>query len=54
VTLVRPELVVEVGVDIARDSAGRWGHPARWHRTRTDIDVKEVVLFREGGSGTSP
>lgn len=29
VTLVRPELVVEVVVDVARDASGRWRHPAR-------------------------
>ncbi|MDQ0904039.1 hypothetical protein QFZ22_000024 [Streptomyces canus] len=34
VTLVEPDLVVEVGVDVARDAAGRWRHPARWHRAR--------------------
>ncbi|MFF2131494.1 hypothetical protein ACFVW1_40300 [Streptomyces olivochromogenes] len=34
VTLVRPELVVEVGV--ARDTSGRWRHPARLHRARPD------------------
>lgn len=28
VTLVEPELVVEVGVDVARDASGRW-HRAR-------------------------
>ncbi|MEU9211338.1 hypothetical protein AB0D27_26240, partial [Streptomyces sp. NPDC048415] len=32
VTLVEPELMVEVGVDVARDASGRWRHPARWHR----------------------
>jgi hypothetical protein len=26
VTLVEPELVVEVGVDVARDASGRWRH----------------------------
>ena len=31
VTLVEPELVVEVGIDVARDAAGRWRHPARLH-----------------------
>ncbi|GAA2564980.1 MULTISPECIES: hypothetical protein [Streptomyces] len=31
VTLVTPKLVVEVGVDVARDSAGRWRHPGRCH-----------------------
>ncbi|MFD7409232.1 ATP-dependent DNA ligase [Streptomyces sp. NPDC059866] len=33
ITLVRPELVVDVDVNVARDSAGRWRHPARRHRT---------------------
>lgn len=28
VALVAPQLVVEVGVDVARDSAARWRHPA--------------------------
>ncbi|MFE7767829.1 hypothetical protein ACFU5F_42155, partial [Streptomyces sp. NPDC057438] len=28
VTLVKPELVVEVGVDVARDASDRWRHPA--------------------------
>lgn len=37
VTLVEPELVVEVAVDVARDSEGRWRHPARWHRARPDL-----------------
>ncbi|MEU3827975.1 cold shock domain-containing protein [Streptomyces sp. NPDC029080] len=32
VTVVEPELVVEVGVDVARDVSGRWRHPARLHR----------------------
>ncbi|WSQ15890.1 hypothetical protein OG604_50540 [Streptomyces sp. NBC_01231] len=37
VTLVEPELVVEVGVDVARDASGRWRHPTRWHRARPDL-----------------
>ncbi|MFI7020976.1 hypothetical protein [Streptomyces sp. NPDC050164] len=37
VTLVEPELVVEVAVDVARDASGRWRHPARWHRARPDL-----------------
>jgi ATP-dependent DNA ligase len=47
--LVQPEVVVEVDVDVARDSAGRWRHPARPHRIRADIDVQEVLPFGEGG-----
>ncbi|MEU3787466.1 ATP-dependent DNA ligase [Streptomyces sp900129855] len=42
VTLVAPELVVEVGVDVARDAAGRWRHPARLHRARPDLSPADV------------
>ncbi|MFH8939472.1 ATP-dependent DNA ligase [Streptomyces griseosporeus] len=42
VTLVEPELVVEVGVDVARDASGRWRHPARWHRARPDLTPADV------------
>ncbi|MFE1227202.1 ATP-dependent DNA ligase [Streptomyces sp. NPDC058759] len=42
VTLVEPELVVEVGVDVARDASGRWRHPARWHRARSDLSPADV------------
>ncbi|MEH0557592.1 ATP-dependent DNA ligase [Streptomyces sp. B21-101] len=42
VTLVEPELVVEVGVDVARDASGRWRHPARWHRARPDLSPADV------------
>lgn len=48
VTLVRPELVVEVGVDVARDGAGRWRHPARWHRMRPDLSPADVPVFDPG------
>ncbi|MFE7654730.1 hypothetical protein ACFU6M_17820 [Streptomyces bottropensis] len=48
--LVQPEVVMEIGVDVARDSAGRWRHPARPHRIRGDVDVQEVPLFGEGGA----
>lgn len=37
VTLVDRQLVAEVGVDVARDSGGRWRHAARWHRVRPDV-----------------
>lgn len=36
VNMVEPELVV-VGVDVARDSGGRWRHAARGHRARPDV-----------------
>ncbi|MFD3622773.1 hypothetical protein ACFWWT_48235 [Streptomyces sp. NPDC058676] len=42
VTLVEPELVVAVGVDVARDASGRWRHPARWHRARPDLSPDDV------------
>ncbi|MGZ0200600.1 ATP-dependent DNA ligase [Streptomyces sp. RM1] len=42
VTLVEPGLVVEVGVDVARDASGRWRHPARWHRARPDLSPADV------------
>ncbi|MEU9785563.1 ATP-dependent DNA ligase [Streptomyces phaeochromogenes] len=49
VALVRPELVVEVGVDVARDASGRWRHPARWHRARPDLSPTDVTLFSSPG-----
>ncbi|MEU3094787.1 hypothetical protein ABZ690_08195 [Streptomyces sp. NPDC006967] len=51
VTLVVPELVVEVGVDVARDRAGRWRHPARWHRSRPDLSAGDVPVFEPGPTG---
>ncbi|MFI9155701.1 ATP-dependent DNA ligase [Streptomyces sp. NPDC053367] len=48
VTLVQPKLVVEVGVDVARDAGGRWRHPARWHRTRVDLSPADVPVFEPG------
>lgn len=49
VTLVRPELVVEVGVDVTRDSAGRWRHPARRYRARPDLSPGDVERFGNPG-----
>lgn len=34
VVVVRPDVVLEIGADAARDSAGRWRHPLRPHRVR--------------------
>jgi hypothetical protein len=51
VTLVTPQLVVEVGVDVARDSAGRWRHPARWHRPRPDLSPADTPPFGSGPAG---
>ncbi|MFF0142363.1 hypothetical protein ACFYRN_38730 [Streptomyces sp. NPDC005227] len=42
VTLVQPDVVGEVGVDVARDSAGRWRHPVRWHRPRPDLSPSDI------------
>ncbi|UUA11587.1 MULTISPECIES: ATP-dependent DNA ligase [Streptomyces] len=47
VHLVQPDVVMEVAADVARDAAGRWRHPARVHRIRTDIEVAQVPLFGE-------
>ncbi len=48
VTLVDPQLVVEVGVDVARDGAGRWRHPARWHRPRPELSPADTPRFESG------
>ncbi|WP_392900960.1 ATP-dependent DNA ligase [Streptomyces sp. LN699] len=40
--MVEPELVVEVGVDVARDASGRWRHAARWHRARPDLSPTDA------------
>jgi hypothetical protein len=42
VVLMQPDVVVEVSGDLARDAAGRWRHPMRGHRVRTDISPEEV------------
>ncbi|MFF3934235.1 ATP-dependent DNA ligase [Streptomyces hirsutus] len=42
VTLVEPELVVEVDVDVARDASGRWRHPVRLHRARSDLSSADI------------
>ncbi|MEU9271960.1 ATP-dependent DNA ligase [Streptomyces sp. NPDC048251] len=38
---------MEVDVDVARDSAGRWRHPTRPHRIRADLSLREVPRFNE-------
>ncbi|MFI5685472.1 ATP-dependent DNA ligase [Streptomyces sp. NPDC051636] len=37
-----PELVVEVGVGVARDASGQWHHPARLHRARPGLSTTDV------------
>ncbi|MFF7951782.1 ATP-dependent DNA ligase [Streptomyces griseorubiginosus] len=49
VVLVRPELVVEVAVDVARDAAGRWRHPVRLHRLRPDVATSDVARLGDHG-----
>ncbi|MEU3221166.1 hypothetical protein [Streptomyces sp. NPDC006971] len=44
VVLVRPDVVVEVPVDTSVDLSGRWRHPVRIHRVRTDPTPAAVVL----------
>ncbi|MEV6810064.1 ATP-dependent DNA ligase [Streptomyces sp. NPDC051132] len=41
-TLVEPELVAEVSVDVAHDASGRWRHAARWHRARPDLSPADA------------
>ncbi|USQ85628.1 ATP-dependent DNA ligase [Streptomyces phaeoluteigriseus] len=36
------QLVVEVGIDVARDATGRWRHPKRWHRARPVLSPDDV------------
>ncbi|MFI2236484.1 ATP-dependent DNA ligase [Streptomyces chrestomyceticus] len=50
VTPVAPELVVEISGDTAVD-AGRWRHPVRVQRLRSDVTTSDVPLF---GSGNEP
>lgn len=44
-TLVAPRLVAEIETDVARDAAGRWRHPVRLLRLRTDLAPEDVPLF---------
>ncbi|MFB7651555.1 MULTISPECIES: hypothetical protein [unclassified Streptomyces] len=45
VELVSPQLVVEVGVDVVRNAAGRRRHPVRLHRVRGDLSPDVWPLF---------
>ncbi|KIQ65555.1 hypothetical protein TR51_17080 [Kitasatospora griseola] len=42
VRLVEPEVVLEVVADTASDHAGRWHHPVRAHRIRTDLTLGDL------------
>ncbi|MFC7267121.1 ATP-dependent DNA ligase [Streptomyces lutosisoli] len=46
---MEPELVVEVGIDVARYASGRWRHPARWHRARPDLCPADVPCLTSVG-----
>jgi hypothetical protein len=41
--------VPEVAMDVARDDAGRWRHPVRLTRIRTDMEPGAVPLFGAAG-----
>ncbi|PJM95506.1 ATP-dependent DNA ligase [Streptomyces sp. CB01373] len=43
--------MVEVGVDVARDGAGRRRHPARRHRTRPDLTPADTPPFEPWPTG---
>jgi ATP-dependent DNA ligase len=45
VTLVRPDLVAEVGADVSTDASSRWRHPVRFHRIRADLAARDVPLL---------
>lgn len=45
VTLVRPDLVAEVGADVSPDASGRWRHPVRFHRIRADLTAADAPLL---------
>ncbi|MGW5665835.1 ATP-dependent DNA ligase [Streptomyces sp. NPDC003758] len=57
ITLVEPELVAEVGVDVARDASGRWHHPGRLHRARPDLSPPTSPAWRrrhaDGATGAA-
>jgi ATP-dependent DNA ligase len=46
VALVRPAVVVELAADTSVDPSGRWRHPVRVHRVRTDLTPADVELMR--------
>ncbi|WP_327335680.1 ATP-dependent DNA ligase [Streptomyces sp. NBC_01324] len=44
VTLIEPDLAVEIAPDVSLDQAGRWRHPVRLLRARPDLSPAEVPL----------
>ncbi len=54
VTLVAPELVVEVGVNVALDSGGRWRHPATGSgRLRLRVDREAAIQLTTPNLGNN-
>ncbi|MFD6597665.1 ATP-dependent DNA ligase [Streptomyces coelicoflavus] len=49
VQLVEPAVVAEVAVDVSLDASGRWRHPVRLVRVRTDLTPSEIPRFGERG-----
>ncbi|MFD5753174.1 ATP-dependent DNA ligase [Streptomyces sp. NPDC127033] len=45
VRLVEPDVVAEVAVDVSLEPSGRWRHPVRLLRVRTDMAPADVPLF---------
>ncbi|MET7458302.1 ATP-dependent DNA ligase [Streptomyces sp. NPDC005574] len=48
--LVQPRPVAEVAVDVARDTAGRWRHPVKLQRIRTDLKPDDIPQFTGSAS----
>lgn len=51
VHLVQPDVVLEVAVDVARDTSGRWRHPARPHRIARTSTWRRCRRSAQTGSG---
>ncbi|MFF3257757.1 ATP-dependent DNA ligase [Streptomyces sp. NPDC002932] len=52
VELVEPVLVGEVAADVSLDAVGRWRHPVRWLRVRTDMAPSDVPPLAPGPGRT--
>ncbi|MEU5397584.1 ATP-dependent DNA ligase [Streptomyces tibetensis] len=46
---MEPELVVEIGFDVARDASGRRRHPVRRHRARPDLSPADAPRWAPTG-----
>ncbi|MFC9425733.1 ATP-dependent DNA ligase [Streptomyces sp. NPDC056987] len=45
---MEPVLMAEVAAYVSLDTAGRWRHPVRWLRLRSDVALGDVPLFISG------